>query len=308
MIGNSVTPQNRLSKNADIAAKNPHFNHTGKVKSNGRDYRIKLAASLTNETPTRGESSFFDNAKKLLGHSASLSQRTMTARQHQRVLSHSASSSTLFPTEKGFSTTEQKLTSMYGSSQPARLRGKKNNPFKTGPVYETEKEYLPNEDWHALINPTRILVTNQGIRTDNGLLNNGRLAEHLPINQVKNGEISLRWVMTNNGSLSIGREEIKLSGRQAETRKQRKVGHPTLVGGMKLPRGRISGMMFADADGHLVINNDSGRFSRYDDRKPEHLDSVAKLLARNGLEVKTEWVAVEPVIHLGDSTRTKTDH
>ncbi|GKS95785.1 XopV/AopV family type III secretion system effector [Acidovorax sp. SUPP1855] len=82
-------------------------------------------------------------------------------------------------------------------------------------------------------------------------------------------------------------------------------GHVTLVGGSLVaspwqstagfPHARISGLLYARADGSLCINNDSGRFSEYEDRRPEHLEQVAALFGRAGVPVAVAWVEKKPI-------------
>ncbi|WP_053842974.1 XopV/AopV family type III secretion system effector [Paracidovorax avenae] len=83
------------------------------------------------------------------------------------------------------------------------------------------------------------------------------------------------------------------------------LGHVTLVGGALvaepwqatrgLPQAHISGMLYARPDGTLCIDNDSGRFSEYEDRVPAHLQSVADMFARLGLPVAVDWKPKAPI-------------
>ncbi|SDO74114.1 hypothetical protein SAMN04489708_10375 [Paracidovorax cattleyae] len=83
------------------------------------------------------------------------------------------------------------------------------------------------------------------------------------------------------------------------------LGHVTLVGGALvaepwqatrgLPQAHISGTLYARPDGTLCIDNDSGRFSEYEDRVPGHLQSVADMFARLGLPVAVDWTPKTPI-------------
>ncbi len=83
------------------------------------------------------------------------------------------------------------------------------------------------------------------------------------------------------------------------------LGHVTLVGGALiaepwqatrgLPQAHISGTLYARPDGTLCIDNDSGRFSEYEDRVLAHLKSVADMFARLGLPVAVDWMPKAPI-------------
>ncbi len=186
------------------------------------------------------------------------------------------------------------------------------------PIQKQEKETLPNGQWRTYVNPTRILVTPSGIRTQAELLGtqttnrlsgktdktgaatrNHRgpvrgLSEYLQIDKLKKQEVMYKWDISKNGTLVIGEVLVNMKSTGADERKKVKLGHTTLVGGREIPEARISGMLFAEGD-NLMINNDSGRFSEYEDRKPGHLDAVERLFEKNGLPVQTRWVQKEPI-------------
>jgi len=71
------------------------------------------------------------------------------------------------------------------------------------------------------------------------------------------------------------------------------LGHPLLVGGSS---ARIAGELYLDlkdgSDLVWVLNNRSGRYGMHKSRKLEHLENVAELLRRYGLEVETEFFEV----------------
>lgn len=56
-----------------------------------------------------------------------------------------------------------------------------------------------------------------------------------------------------------------------------------------IPEARLSGTLYYDPNGELCIDNDSGRFSEYADRTPQHLDNVAKLFQSYGVPVTPQW-------------------
>ncbi len=56
-----------------------------------------------------------------------------------------------------------------------------------------------------------------------------------------------------------------------------------------IPEARLSGTLYYDPNGALCIDNDSGRFSEYADRTPQHLANVAKLFESYGVTVTPQW-------------------
>ncbi len=186
------------------------------------------------------------------------------------------------------------------------------------PVQKQEREILPNWDWRTYVNPTRILVTPSVIRTQADLHGtpitdslSGQtdkpgavarnhnspfhsLSEYLQIDKLRKNEVMYKWDISKNGTLVIGEVLVNMKFTGADESKKVKLGHTTLVGGRKIPEARISGMLFTEGD-NLMIDNDSGRFSEYEDRKPRHLDAVARLFEKNGLPVQTRWVQKKPI-------------
>ncbi len=101
------------------------------------------------------------------------------------------------------------------------------------------------------------------------------------------------------------KEKKDAAGDAAPDPRQFMLGHVTLVGGSLvaepwqatrgLPQAHISGMLYARPDGTLCIDNDSGRFSEYEDRVPAHLQSVADMFSRLGLPVAVDWRPKAPI-------------
>ncbi|MHA6882163.1 XopV/AopV family type III secretion system effector [Ralstonia pseudosolanacearum] len=188
------------------------------------------------------------------------------------------------------------LTEKYGSRQPARAKSGKKA------IQPDEREKLPVEgQWRTRVNPTRILVTPTGIKTQADLEHPGlisgaqaasrSLREMIDVERLvrEPGKFQYKWDMSVNGTFIIGNIHVpKPSGKGMHH-----LGHPTLVGGRKTPQARISGMLYADATGCLVINNDSGRFSEYADRDKSQLEAVAAFLEQHGLTVKVEWIDMQ---------------
>ncbi|CBJ36020.1 XopV/AopV family type III secretion system effector [Ralstonia solanacearum] len=183
------------------------------------------------------------------------------------------------------------LTEKYGSAQPAR--GKHGRSA----IQRDERDKLPQGGWRTRVNPTRILVTSRGIRTQadidcgiseytsrslRDLIDVDRLAE-------KPGEFKYKWDMSRNGTLIIGNIQVQKPDGHGVLH----LGHPTLVGGRRIPEARISGMLYADEAGRLIIDNDSGRFSEYNDRSKAQLEEVAALFKDNGLAVAVNWVDMQ---------------
>lgn len=106
----------------------------------------------------------------------------------------------------------------------------------------------------------------------------------------KPGVFKYKWDISANGTLIIGEIHVP----KPEGGGVHQLGHPTLVGGaLRIPEARISGMLYADKAGNLIIDNDSGRFSEYEDRSKEQLDEVAALFRENGLPVEVNWVDMQ---------------
>ncbi|UKR54237.1 hypothetical protein K4A87_16895 [Xanthomonas fragariae] len=138
------------------------------------------------------------------------------------------------------------------------------------------------------------------------------LSQRLRLDDLRNKRVEYKWNITKNFSLVIGEThpgvplDEPMTTKSARKKKQPFAqGHVTLVGGQtwkepwqsnrQIPESRICGTLYYNKDGKLCINNDSGRFSEYEDRILEHLEMVASIFAKYGLEVKVEWIKKEPV-------------
>ncbi len=184
------------------------------------------------------------------------------------------------------------LTERFGSGQPAR-----GKPGKS-PIQPNEREKLPQGGWRTRVNPTRILVTSKGIKTqadiERGILEytSRSLRDLIDVDRLirEPGKFMYKWDMSLNGTFIIGNIFVpKPNGRGVH-----QLGHPTLVGGRPIPEARISGMLYADETGRLIINNDSGRFSEYDDRDKSQLHEVALFLKQHGgLDVAVQWIDLQ---------------
>jgi len=208
-------------------------------------------------------------------------------------LTHSMSSGALLQTKLFKSLKEDSLTRQFSSSQPARGKVKDNE--RRSPIQADEKQPLKNGDWQTRVNPTRLRVTKDRIISNDGTPLTSDLSRHLPIDKILTGEVSIKWGISKNGTLFIGQTKVPNAEGNESGKSHLKLGHPTLVGGMKIPEARISGMLYANSDGKLAINNDSGRFSEYEDRKPAHLTSVAEIFKNHNLPVETEWMQVKTI-------------
>ncbi|WP_231669803.1 XopV/AopV family type III secretion system effector [Ralstonia solanacearum] len=188
------------------------------------------------------------------------------------------------------------LAEKYGSRQPARGKSKKS------PIQRDEREKLPHGGWRTRVNPTRILVKSKSIKTqaDIGCVDLAKgapaasrsLSELIDVARLvrEPGVFKYKWDMSVNGTLIIGNIHVpKPDGDGVH-----QLGHPTLVGGARrIPEARISGTLYADKAGNLIIDNDSGRFSEYEDRSKEQLDEVAALFRKNKLPVQANWVDMQ---------------
>nr|WP_244171176.1 XopV/AopV family type III secretion system effector [Xanthomonas populi] len=138
------------------------------------------------------------------------------------------------------------------------------------------------------------------------------LTQRLRLDDLRKKNVEYKWNIAKNGSLVIGvvHPDVTLdepmTTKQARKKKQPFAqGHVTLVGGQpwqepwqsnrQIPEARICGTLYYDAHGELCIDNDSGRFSEYADRTPEHLAQVADIFKQYGLEVTPKWLKKEPV-------------
>lgn len=135
-----------------------------------------------------------------------------------------------------------------------------------------------------LMHPRRLIVPDaEGNVPD---LTGANVRDRIDINALKSGERQYIWTVSALGRLFIG--EAELAGKDPETDKDRYRGHPMLVGGGP---ARISGeLRYNPNTGKFVVSNQSGRYSRYEDRTEAHLNEVVGMFARMGLDVETEFV------------------
>ncbi|MDO3573834.1 XopV/AopV family type III secretion system effector [Ralstonia pseudosolanacearum] len=187
------------------------------------------------------------------------------------------------------------LTEKYGSRQPARAKSGKKA------IQPDEREKLPDGWWRTRVNPTRILVTSTGIQTQADIEHCGltkdaqaeprSLDQLIDVARLRNEprKFQYKWDMSANGTFIIGNIHVQ----KPDGKGVHHLGHPTLVGGRRIPEARISGMLYADETGRLIINNDSGRFSEYPDRDPSQLEAVAAFLKQHGLIVEVEWIDMQ---------------
>ncbi|MGF6971825.1 hypothetical protein QFZ94_000252 [Paraburkholderia sp. JPY465] len=109
----------------------------------------------------------------------------------------------------------------------------------------------------------------------------------IDIDALKRGEKKYMWAVSALGRLFIG--ECEPAGKDPETQRERYRGHPLLVGG---GTARICGELeFNSATDKFVVSNQSGRYSRYEDRTEAGLNEVAGMFAQAGLDVETERVS-----------------
>ncbi|UXA51849.1 type III secretion system effector protein [Xanthomonas prunicola] len=150
-------------------------------------------------------------------------------------------------------------------------------------------------------------------QTATGVPSSTPLAQRLRLDDLRDKKVEYKWNIASNGSLVIGEVhpgvvlDEPMTNKDARKKKQPYAqGHVTLVGGQPwnktpwqenrlLPEARLGGTLYYNPDGELCIDNDSGRFSEYADRTPQHLENVAKLFQHYGLPVTPEWKAKKQI-------------
>ncbi|MGF6483152.1 type III effector protein [Paraburkholderia sp. JPY419] len=169
------------------------------------------------------------------------------------------------------------LDALFGSLQP---------PFNlaTDGIKQWEREGgVPTG---APLQHSRRLIVPDGQGNVPSLMSQG-VKEKIDIDALKRGEKQYMWAVSALGRLFIG--ELEPAGKDPETQRERYRGHPLLVGG---GTARICGeLRFNPATGKFVVSNQSGRYSRYEDRTEAGLNEVASMFAQAGLDVETEQVA-----------------
>ncbi|RBA99661.1 type III secretion system effector protein [Xanthomonas oryzae pv. oryzae] len=144
-------------------------------------------------------------------------------------------------------------------------------------------------------------------QTATGASSAAPLAQRLRLDDLRDKKVEYKWNIASNGSLVIGEGhpgvvlDEPMTSKSARKKKQPYAqGHVTLVGGQPwnktpwqenrlIPEARLSGTLYYDPNGALCIDNDSGRFSEYADRTPQHLANVAKLFESYGVTVTPQW-------------------
>jgi hypothetical protein len=122
------------------------------------------------------------------------------------------------------------------------------------------------------------------------------------------------WTASKLGRLIIS-EEASIENNAKDNTKPQYVGHPTQLGG---GRARISGELKFISDKNdplfekFVINNGSGRYSKFIDRNERQMGNVAEIFRKAGLDVEIRYKQrdkLQPVAGLvlqaPDSTQVK---
>lgn len=136
-----------------------------------------------------------------------------------------------------------------------------------------------------LMHPQRLVFPGQA--TGMLELTPENLGDRLDLDGIRGDEKRYMWTVSALGRLFIG-EELP-AGKDPQTGEQKHLGHPTLVGGGP---SRISGeLRYNPATEKFVVSNQSGRYSRYEDRTEAGLAKAAGLFSQMGLEVETHMVA-----------------
>jgi len=138
--------------------------------------------------------------------------------------------------------------------------------------------------------------------------NFGNLPALLDLEKLKTGEKRYIWTVGKLGRLIISEErssEKHLARNNAKDHTEPQyIGHPAQLGG---GRGRISGELKYTSDpndplsGKFLINNASGRYSKFVDRNKEKMENVAELFRKAGLDVEIQYKQrdkLQPVIGL----------
>ncbi len=97
------------------------------------------------------------------------------------------------------------------------------------------------------------------------------------------------WIVTRNGQVAIAPSHVRCR----RTNRLVELGHPTLIGGVAAPMGRIGGELryahFGNGWRLFFINNNSGRYSADLDRSDLQLKNVADRFSALGFPVETQW-------------------
>ena len=134
--------------------------------------------------------------------------------------------------------------------------------------------------------------------------NFGNLPALLDLEKLKTGEKKYIWTVGKLGRIIISEEHLVKNKNKNITEPPSYIGHPAQLGG---GRARISGELTFINDsnnplfGKFVINNASGRYSKFVDRNKGELENVAKLFRKAGLDVEIKYKQrdnLQPVIGL----------
>jgi hypothetical protein len=177
------------------------------------------------------------------------------------------------------------LDTKFGSLQPPRS--------KNGGIHSWERtvDGRPMEHNRRVILPeSKNLALDAQIEQIRGAVD---------LEALRRGEKKYVWTVGALGRVFIG-EELP-AGIDPVTGKSRHAGHPLLVGGGP---ARISGELTYDvASDALIVNNKSGRYSRYEDRNTDHLANALSIIScafsRSGMQVRSMHVdgkAAEPLV------------
>jgi hypothetical protein len=183
------------------------------------------------------------------------------------------------------------LDTQFGSLQPPR---NVNKPGYVDGLKPTERDMRGQ----PLMHPKRLEISTQ--RTESFSWSSAEVQEKIDFAALKRGEKTYLWAMGALGSLFVGEEEAL--GPDPKTGKPLFRSHPLLLGGGP---ARVCGQLGYDSeDDCFVLDDRSGRYSRYVDRKPEHLEAAAEVFRQSGLNIKThKHVTDKPAVPLVLRTR-----
>jgi hypothetical protein len=166
------------------------------------------------------------------------------------------------------------LDERFGSLQPVRASRADGQGLK---ACERDSE------GHPLLHPHILAVPGLGGRAVD--LTRAASAAGLDLEAVRSGKQRAIWCVNVAGQLRLA-QECDL-GTDPATGAPRYMGHPTLVRGRS---ARISGEFnYNPQTGRFRITDVSNAYSRYVDRRPQHLEAAADLFRQGGLHVAVEF-------------------
>jgi hypothetical protein len=205
-----------------------------------------------------------------------LRQRSSSLPSHMEKSSSASAPATLARTEgPGIA---RSLDEQFGTAMPPNPNG------ETSGVYSSERNWRDPKS--ALVHPQRIVFSPNTPPSPAQIAQLATLLE-----TVKTGAV-IKWIISRNGSLVVGPTIVDGV----------KLGHPTLIGGMPDPEGRIGGEVRSDdlptggGDPVLYMNNNSWRYSKYSNRKREHLKNASGLFAKLGFPLQDRWIDFDLVL------------